>query len=497
MGININELIDALPDEEEREGAPRPALQELIRKLAGKKLPTGALNRLWILGSLQAKIAAAYLVHWLRSSFAGGDEKERRLNETHLKAAVKLLGGMSYLRGAVMKMGQVLANYPDVLPEQFVDILGRLHFEAPPMHFSMLRELFRKELGGAPDEIFDDFETKAFAAASLGQVHRARLKGTDRRVAVKIQYPNIARTIRDDFRNMQALLFPVRLSSDWKNIKEQFADIRHMLDLEVDYEQEARNIEIAHTAFRPDEGVVIPRAHPEFSSRRVLTMDYVEGVHLPEFLAAGPSQEERDRYGHLVLLASFRLHYKKKLLHADPHPGNYFFMPDGRLGLIDFGCCRTFSDYDINYLRLGELAVEGSEEAVRNAMIRAGDLTQRQINDEPRMQRMQEWAEWVWEPMKHDGPFDFGDPGYFRRGIDIYGELVRHRYVRSLPLNIWLSKCFYGVRAILARLDAHVDMRAIWKQETSVDRSSAGGSQGWAGRGEEGTGQERNKEPER
>ena len=336
------------------------------------------------------------------------------------------------------------------------------------MHFSMMRELFRRELGTAPEDVFDDFEREAFAAASLGQVHRARLKGTVQKVAVKIQYPNIARTIRDDFRNMQALLFPMRLSSDWDSLKEQFEDIRRMLELEVDYAHEAENMVIARNAFEESDGVVVPRVYPELSTGRILTMDYVEGVHLNDYLATNPPQEERDRYGRLILFSSFRMSYGKDLLHADPHPGNYFFMPGGTLGLIDFGCCSRFSEDDVDFMAEGERAIEGSDEVLTKAIIRAGDLTPRQAADEERLGIMREWCDWVWEPMRHEGPFDFGHPEYFRRGTELYGKLMRSRYVRSLPLNTWLTRCFVGVRAILARLEARVDFRSVWKQETSV-----------------------------
>jgi predicted unusual protein kinase regulating ubiquinone biosynthesis (AarF/ABC1/UbiB family) len=468
MGININDLVNALPLEEEAQDTPQQALQQLIQKLAHKSVPTGAFNRLWVLGTLQAKIAAAYLVHWVRSSFAAEDEKQRQRNETHLKAAVKLLGGMSYLRGAIMKLGQVLANYPDVVPEEFSDVLGRLHFEAPPMHFSLLRELFRKEIGSNPEEVFDDFETEAFAAASLGQVHRARLKGSGHQVAVKIQYPNIARTIRDDFRNMQAIVFPMRITSDWDNLKEQFEEIRHMLDMEVDYEQEARSMDLAQDAFTEAEGIVVPRVYHDYSSKRVLTMDYIDGVHLDRYLATDPSQEERDAHGHKMILSSFRLSYGRHLLHADPHPGNYFFMPDGRMGLIDFGCCCIYTEDEIDYMSECERAIHGTEEQLRKSMARAGNLTAKQAADEERLAVMKEWCDWVWAPMRHEGPFDFGDPDYFKHGPEIYGKLVRRRYVRSQPLNIWLSKTFVGVRALLNRLKARVDMRALWQQETYV-----------------------------
>jgi len=432
-------------------------------------VPVGALNRMWILGSLQAKIAVSYISNWLRSGFVDKVERDRRLTETHIKAALKLLGGMGYLRGAIMKVGQILANYPDVVPEQFADILGRLHFEAPPMHFSLLRELVRSELGSDPEKIFDHFETEAFAAASLGQVHKARLKGSGKVVAVKVQYPNIARTIRDDFRNMKALIFPMRLSNDWDNLMDQFDDIRHMLDLEVDYENEAKNLEIGRAGFTEEDNIVVPKVYPEFSSKRVLTMDFIEGVHMDDYIATNPSVEEKDRYGLLICNSTFRLAYKCMMLHSDPHPGNYLFMPDGRLGFIDFGCCRNYTQEEKKYVAMSEEAVQGNQENLVEMIRQAGDLTPGQQADEKRIALYKKWCYWVWEPLAKDELFDFGDRDYFKRGMEIYGELMRRRYIRSRPTNTWLAKCFFGIRALLARLEARVNFREAWKRETWVE----------------------------
>jgi aarF domain-containing kinase len=468
MDLKINDLITSLPLDEEMEETPREALQELIQKLSKKSVPVGALNRLWILGTLQAKIAAAYMVHWVRSCYTGADKKEQSLKETHLKAALKLLGGMSYMRGAIMKVGQIMANYPDVVPEQFADLLGRLHFEAPPMHYSMLREFVRRELGSDPQEIFDDFETEAFAAASLGQVHRARLKGSGQPVAVKIQYPNIARTIHDDYRNMKTVIFPMRFHPDWDNLKNQFEDVRDMLDMEADYEREADHMEVAIKAFTEKDRVVVPRVYREHSSKRVLTMDYLEGIHLPEYLATGPSQEDRDRFGTLVLDASFRLYYGANLLHADPHPGNYFFMPDGRLGLLDFGCCLQYTQEDLDYLEEAEKCIDGPADAFERMIARAAALDPDKPVEEKRLEITTRWCDWVWKPMRQEGPFDFGDQRFIQEGIDLYAELLKKRIVRSIPLNTWLTKCFFGIRALLSRLKANVDMNAIWKRETWV-----------------------------
>ena len=465
------ELIEALPLEREEAVAPGAALQELLQELSHKDLPIGRFNRFWVLGTLQAKIAAAYLAWWLRSGYARGDQRQQALNETHLKAALKLLGGMSYLRGAIMKVGQIIATHPDAAPEQFADVLGHLHFEAPPMHFSLLREFVRNELGADPEDVFDQFETRAFAAASLGQVHRARLKGSDQRVAIKIQYPNIGRTIRDDFRNLMALLAPMRLSGDWDHIKAQFEDVRHMLDMETDYEQEAENLRIARAAFTEDDGIVVPRVFADYSRKRILTMEFIQGLHLDKFLSTDPPQELRDRFGHKIGVTLFRLQYSKRLVYADPQPGNYLFMPDGRLGFIDFGSCHHQLDEDIECLADTERAYfASSPEALREANARGSDLTPQQAADDARMNMLAEWADWAWEPVVHEGPFDFGDLDYFRRGARMYGEFIRRRYTRSRPSNTWLIKAIYGLRALLARLKARVDLGAIHGAETTVPR---------------------------
>ncbi len=471
MSPGIAELIDALPVEPDEAIAPNAAFQELLQDLSHKRVPIGRFNRLWVLGTLQAKIAAAYLAWWLRGGYATADERQRTLNETHLKAALKLLGGMTYLRGAIMKVGQIIATHPDVAPEQFADVLGHLHFEAPPMHFSLLREFVRSELGADPEDLFDHFETRAFAAASLGQVHRARLKGTDQLVAIKVQYPNIGRTIRDDFRNLMALLTPMRLSGDWDNIKAQFEDVAHMLDRETDYEHEAENLRIARSGFTEDDGIVVPRVFPEFSTRRVLTMEYIGGLHLDKFLATSPSQELRDQFGHKISVSLFRVQYAKKLVYADPQPGNYLFMPDGQLGFIDFGSCYRQTDEDIDCLAEQERAYFGSSlEAVRKANARGADLTPRQATDETRMKMFEQFADWAWEPIVREGPFDFSDLDYFHRGTKLYADFIRRRYTRSRPSNTWLIKCVYGLRAMLARLEARVDLGAIHGNETTVSR---------------------------
>jgi aarF domain-containing kinase len=476
----IAELIDALPVESPEAVEPAATLQDLVRQLSHKHVPVGRLNRLWVLGTLQAKVAAAYWAWWLRNGYASADKRQRALNETHLKAALKLLGGMTYLRGAIMKVGQIIATHPDVAPQQFADVLGRLHFEAPPMHFSLLREFVRNELGADPEDVFDGFETKAFAAASLGQVHRALLKGTRQRVAIKIQYPNIGRAIRDDFRNLMAFLTPMRLSGDWENMKAQFEDVRHKLDLETDYEQEAENLRFARAAYTEDEGIFVPRVFPEVSTKRVLTMEYIQGLHLDKFLATDPPQELRDHFGRKMSVAVVRLCHSKHFVYADVQPGNFLFMPDGRLGFIDFGCCHYENAEDTEFKGemeqryLGSSEAARSPEALRESLARGNDLTRRQAADDERMNLIVQFSDWAWEPILHEGPFDFGDLDYFRRGAEMYGQCLRRRYTRSRPGNTWMIKSIFGLRAMLARLKARVDLGAVFRAETTVLRDRGG-----------------------
>ena len=222
MKADLKTLIAALPREVESEvrseaSITQEQLQEIFADLALRPVPVGSLHRLWTVGELSTQIALAYFAYWVRQWFADADKRKQQLIETNLRVALKMIHRLGYLRGAAAKLGQLLGNLPDILPNQIVETLDRFHFDAPPMHFSLLREMVRNELGGDPQDLFESFDQLPFAAASIGQVHRARLK-TGEQVALKIQYPGIARAIDSDLRNLGALLFPARLGKDWEKI---------------------------------------------------------------------------------------------------------------------------------------------------------------------------------------------------------------------------------------------------------------------------------------
>lgn len=459
-------LLEALP----KESATDPTgkrLARLITSISQQKVPVNSFSRIWTLGSLQAKVTAGYLAYWLRSRFSDAEKKQRLKSEAHLAAALKLFGTMGYLRGAVMKVGQMLANLPEVVPEQFAEVLSALHFEAPPMHFAMVREVFLDEFGRDPEEVFASFDRRAFAAASLGQVHRARLH-TGEEVAVKIQYPGIARTIRADLRNLRLLLQPMCLTKDWQDTLDKLADIEQMLLMETDYEQEACFGKKARLLFTDADRIVVPQVYDDYSTKRVLTTDYLAGCHLNEFLSRNPSQEERDDFTNLLTVATFRAYYRLHWFFADPHPGNFIFMDDGRLGMIDFGCTRTITDEEWLLICELERATLERDEASFNRMVAKACLFDHPEQMEPeRLEIVRRGVYWNMEPWLKEGLFDFGDREFFMRGIDSFMEMTRKGYTRGSALYLWSNRFIFGGRAVCYRVKGRCEFREIHNRESA------------------------------
>ncbi|HUE73804.1 MAG TPA: AarF/ABC1/UbiB kinase family protein [Pirellulaceae bacterium] len=470
----VAELMHALPEPiGELADRPKGSLPELLEDWALRPVPVGAFRRLRVLGTLHAEIGAAYLFLWFRGWFKNAAEKERLLAETQWGTALRVLDSMSYLRGATMKVGQMMANFPDILPHALVETLERLHYDAPPMHWSLLTELVHNELGGDPLERFAAIDRRAFAAASLGQVHRGRLKSGEE-VAVKIQYPGIARTIRQDFRNLFFFLLPTRFSRDWDNLKSQFEDLRLRLERETDYEQEAAMQERVRRLFRDEDDIIVPRVYQQHSTSRVLTMDYLAGKTLDEFVARNPSQEERNELARKILRAWYRMMYVGRLFYADIHPGNFLLLDDGRLGLIDFGFVLELNDDLWEHMRIVDRA---HTTGLRDDRIKA--LKQlHNISDDPAndhwLRLVEQLFDWLGKGRYAGGPFDFGDEADFRRGVELMVEIGRKRFVRGCPCQPVIARQTFGIRALLYRLKAKIDVAPLAEADiglTGWDRS--------------------------
>lgn len=468
------ELMAALPESAgEVTSPPRGIAPERLEDWALRPVPVGAFRRLRVLGTLQAEVGAAYLFLYLRGMFQSATEKERLLAETQWSTALRVLDSMSYLRGATIKIGQMLANFPDIMPGPFVEALERLHFDAPPMHWSLLKEMVHNELGDDPEDRFAAFDKRAFAAASMGQVHRACLK-TGEDVAVKIQYPGIGRTIRDDFRNLFFFLLPQRFSRDWENTRQQFEDLRRRVERETDYELEADTQERVRKLFREEDDIVVPRVHREYSTSRVLTMDYLAGETIDQFVARNPSQEQRNHVARLILRAWYRMLYAGRLFYSDVHPGNFLVLDDGRVGLLDFGFMLDIDDDLWEHFRDTDRPMTtGRRDDIEATMRRWHGLTD-QANDQDFVRLSADLCDWFWKCRYCGGEFDFGVEAELRRGIHIMLELARKRYSVGRACQPVIARNTFGIRALLYRLKARIDVKPLAEADialTGWDRS--------------------------
>src|SRR6185295_11320471 len=278
--------------------------------------------------------------------------------------------------------------------------------------------------------------------------------------------------IESDFRNFLLFLLPSRLSKDWDSTKDQMDDLRVRLAQETDYELEAANLRKARAVFQEDDRIVVPRVFPQWSTWRVLTMERLRGQHLSEWIATGPSQEERNDVGRLLVRAWYRLMYSARMLYIDMHPGNYLILPDGRLGLLDFGFVLPLEGEEWEWMRRIDRPLTTGRQEDRIPVLK--EWSQIRDDETDRLRLSDEWGEWCWMSRYRGGEYDFSDEEEFRRGINLFTEMVRKRYSRARPNTPVIARGQFAWRSILFRLKAKFNIREIAEEEvkaTGWDRS--------------------------
>jgi predicted unusual protein kinase regulating ubiquinone biosynthesis (AarF/ABC1/UbiB family) len=307
-----------------------------------KKLPTGRVARTARVGGL----VTGQGVRWagMRAANRVRTPERAAAAERERTAAVvsELVDQLGRMRGAAMKLGQMLSMVEfDGLEEDQQDELQRklatLRDGIPPVPFSRLEKLLRKELGAPLASVFADFDERAFAAASIGQVHRATtVDGAE--VAVKVQYPGVAEAVDTDLRNAMMLIPLVKRLAPGLDAKAMATELRERIGEELDYELEAQNQRRIARLVRGHPFISVPRVHTDLSTSRVLVSEYVEGDGFEAVRRA--DEAVRDRYGEIVFRFYFGLLYRDRIALGDPHPGNYLQRPDGRVCFLDFGLLR-------------------------------------------------------------------------------------------------------------------------------------------------------------
>jgi predicted unusual protein kinase regulating ubiquinone biosynthesis (AarF/ABC1/UbiB family) len=336
------------------------------------KIPKGRVRRSAKLGSIVGVQGARY-AGTKATNVARSEEKGReKLEQRHLETAMKMVGALGQMKGAAMKLGQ-FASFIDTefIPEEYREIyqeqLAKLRTAAPPMPWEKVEVVLEEEYEGEPvSELFAEFEQEAFAAASIGQVHRAELLD-GRRVAVKIQYPGIADAVDADLRNAGTLVRLARALAPGLDAKAIAHELRERVMEELDYEYEAQNQRAFSRAYRDHPFIYVPEVITRLSRRRVLVTEFVEGLDF-EGVKALP-HEERSRFGEIVYRASFGSIFHLQHFNADPHPGNYLLMADGRVAFLDFGMTKKLDREQIQLQqRAFDAASRDDPEAFREAL---------------------------------------------------------------------------------------------------------------------------------
>jgi predicted unusual protein kinase regulating ubiquinone biosynthesis (AarF/ABC1/UbiB family) len=305
--------------------------------------PSKRIGRSARLGGLVAGQSARWAGTQAANLVRSQEEAEAATGERAAALARELVKQLGQLRGAAMKVGQVLSTVdftaiPESEREEFKTTLAALRDDVPPLPFKKVRKLLEGELGGRVSDHFESFEEEAFAAASIGQVHRAVTLDGDA-VAVKIQYPGVAEAVESDLRNLSLLLPLVKRLAPGLDVKALYGELRERIAEELDYELEAQNHRAVERAFRGHPSVHVPKVHTDLSSRRVLVTDLLAGRRFEDVKALDDA--ERDRFGEIVFRFYFSLLSRTRRVCGDPHPGNYLLLDDGRVGFLDFGLMRT------------------------------------------------------------------------------------------------------------------------------------------------------------
>ena len=336
------------------------------------KIPKGRVRRSAKLGSVvgtqSARYAGTKAANVGRSEEAGKEALEQR----HLETAMKMVGALGQMKGAAMKLGQ-LASFIDTefIPEEYREVyqeqLAKLRTEAPSMPWEKVEKVLDEEYDGEPlSELFAEIEHEAFAAASIGQVHRAELLD-GRRVAVKIQYPGIAEAMDADLRNAGTIVRLAKALAPGLDAKEIAAEIRERFMEELDYEYEAQNQRSFARAYRDHPFIYVPEVVTRLSRRRVLVTEFVEGIGF-EAIKELP-HEERSRFGEIVFRGSLGSMFNLQHFNGDPHPGNYLLMADGRVAFLDFGMTKKIDrEQVVLEQRAFDAASRDDPEAFRQAL---------------------------------------------------------------------------------------------------------------------------------
>ncbi|HHF3197713.1 TPA: ABC1 kinase family protein [Vibrio diabolicus] len=425
-----------------------------------RSLPTHRISRFSKFASLATRVAGNVIAEGTKQIAKGNKPKAKDLLLTPQNIA-RLTDQLAHLRGAAMKLGQMLSmDAGDVLEPELADILSRLRSNADPMPAKQLNGVMESSLGTSWKAEFLSFNFNPIASASIGQVHQAYSDAGDN-LAVKVQYPGIRKSIDSDVNNVGTLLKVVGLIPESVDYKGLLEEAKKQLHDEADYTREAQFAIRYHDALKEHPHFVVPKIHTESCSDSVLAMEFIDGVpieHIEHY-----DQSTRDFVMHSLLELLFRELFEFKMVQTDPNFANYLYIESTRqIGLLDFGATREYSErFSTGYRQAFASVMNNDEQGLNDALEQIGFFSQTILPDQ--RQAILDLVKMACEPMLVDEPYDFKASGLAQKLREAGTILsMEQEYWHTPPADaLFLHRKIGGMYLLAARIGAKVNIRQL------------------------------------
>ncbi len=431
----------------------------------GQRVDTSRLGRAMKLGKLATRFTGSVLKSQLGKRNATEAEKLEAMTDAAMKNARHIVSVMGEMKGAAMKVGQMLSADPDLIAPEFADALTSLQHQAPAMDYVTVAQVVEAALDRPIDAVFRYFDPEPIGSASIGQVHRATLPD-GRDVAVKIQYPGIEASLESDLRNLGGLLKVGRVFMTRDRSDALIAEARNAILSEADYLAEANNLARFNTLLADVEGVRVPEPVMELCRRTVLVMSFIEGEKLDDAMAALP-RDRKDRVAERFIHLFVHLFHDLHVLHADPHPGNFMLDADDQVVLLDFGCVRDYAPrWSDAVLETLVAYWQRDGEGIRRCLKAQG--YGKPGTEMPAGDVLLNYFDLILAPLREHGPFDFSDWQVHARTRQYVREHLEMIKLVPPPEMLLYFRVLLGVKGIMSRSGGQVNLRAM--AEAACDR---------------------------
>lgn len=428
------------------------------------RIPTSKIERAGKLVKTGVKIGGNYVKYYSKK-LVNSELSKDELNEDN---AGDIYDGLKSLKGSALKVAQMLSMDKNLLPSAYVEKFSLSQFSVPPLSAPLVRKTFKKYLNQYPEDIFDTFDKDSINAASIGQVHKATKNGID--LAVKIQYPGIADSISSDL----ALVKPIAMrmfNLKGKDTDKFFKEVESKLVEETNYFLEMKQSQEITLACAVIPNMEFPTYYPDLSSERIITMDWMTGLHLSEFAKTNFDSQLGNKLGQALWdFYMFQIHGLRKV-HADPHPGNFMVSEKETLIAIDFGCIKEIPDeFYIPYFELAKKEVIENDSLFMDKLYELEILTLTDTELELKFFKalFKEMLTLFTAPFNEDY-FDFGSDEFWLRIADLSQRYSNDNQIRKMNGNrgskhfLYMNRTFFGLFNLLYDLKARVEVNSFKK----------------------------------